>query len=176
MKFVDRHGLREARAHVLERQGKYWEAITQWFEDNKTPTALDVFLRHINHTSQDPRIMKAITTFLWQNLSFGRRAWPKGAVVRVNKIPPLLVAMSKQKLRVWEQNMASVIPNMFLSKATELDRTDRRLQACFAATENADLREGSCEDPLPSRHRQCSKTLGARPPLQQRTLYSQRPL
>ena len=120
MDFVDRHGLREARAHVLERQGKYWEAINQWFEDNEATTALDVFLRHINHTSRDPRIMDVITNFLWQNLSFGRRAWPKSAGVRVNKIYPLLVAMSKQKLRVREKHMASVVHNRFLSKRLNL--------------------------------------------------------
>ena len=150
MDFVHQHGLRVARAHVLERQGKYWEAIKQWFEDSETPTALDVFLRHINHTSQDSRIMNAITNFLWRNLSFGRRVWPKSTGVRINKILPLLLSMSKQKLRVGGKNMASVVPVMFFKKATKLDRTDRRLQASFAATEIADLREGSCEYPSPS--------------------------
>ena len=119
MNFVDRHVLREARAQILERQGKYWEAIKQWSEDGKTPTALDVFLRHITHTSRDPRIMDAITNFLWRNLSFGR-TWPKSAGVRVDKILPLLVAMSKLKLGVREKNMASVVPNRFLSKRLNL--------------------------------------------------------
>jgi hypothetical protein len=115
MVFVVQHDLREARAHLLEREGKYWEAIQQWFEDGQAPAALDVYLRNIDNASRDPSIMNAITRFLWRYLSFGLRTWPKSAGVRVNKILTLLGEMSKQKLRVWEKNMASV-SNMLLAK------------------------------------------------------------
>jgi hypothetical protein len=99
----------------LERQGKYLEAVEQWFEDNQAPTALDVCLRNIDNTSRDPRIMNILTGFLWRNLSFGLRTWPKNAGARVDKVLTLLGAISKQNLRVCEKNMASV-PNMLLAK------------------------------------------------------------
>ena len=150
MGFVDQHALRETRAHLLERQGKYWAAFKQWFEDGLVSTAFDVHLRHLDHTCRDPSIMNAITKFLWRYLSFGCYTWPNSAGVRVNKIITLLDAISKQKLGGREQNMASV-SNMLLATRADLDRIDRCLQACLEETEIADLREWSRQYSSPSR-------------------------
>lgn len=119
MDFIVQRNLRAARAYLLEKQGKYWEAIQQWLEDSQVPSAMDVHLRHIDDASRDPRIMNALTNFLWRHLSFGLRTWPKSAGVRVGKIRELLGALSKQNLVTSEKNMASV-SNMLLVKKLNL--------------------------------------------------------
>jgi hypothetical protein len=119
MDFIVQRKLRTAGAYLLERQGQYWEAIQQWLEGNQVPAAMDVHLRHIDDASRDPRIMNALTSFLWRHLSFGLRTWPKSAGVRVDKILELLGALSKQNLGTSEKNMASV-SNMLLAKRLNL--------------------------------------------------------
>ena len=108
MAFVVQEGLRPARAPILERQGKYGEAIKQYFEDDQVTSALDVFLRHIKYTSRDARIMDIIMTFLWRHLSFGRRTWKKSTGVQSEKILKLLDAILDENLGKRENYMASV--------------------------------------------------------------------
>jgi hypothetical protein len=109
MAFVVQHGLRAARALVLERQGKYGDAINQYFEDDQTPNALDVFLRHIQSTSRDVAILNTITTFLWRYLSFGRRTWNKSTGVPMSKVVTLLGEALNQNLGKGEYNVVSVL-------------------------------------------------------------------
>ena len=107
MAFVIRKNLRPARALILERQGKYGEAIKQYFEDDQVTSALDVFLRHIKYTSRDAGVMDIIMTFLWRHLSFGRRTWKKSTGVQSNKILRLLDAVLDQDLGERENYVAS---------------------------------------------------------------------
>ena len=108
MAFVDQHNIKAARALVLERLGRYGEAIKQHFEDEQAPNALDLFLRHIQSTSRDAAILDTIIRFLWRYLSFGRRTWKKCAGVPMNKVVSLLGEALNQNLGKSEYNVVSI--------------------------------------------------------------------
>ena len=108
MAFAVQEDLRPARVLILERQGKYGEAIKQYFEDDQVKSALDVFLRHIKYTSRDAGILDVIMTLLWRHLSFDRRTWKKSTGVQSNKILTLLDAILDQNLGKRESYIVSV--------------------------------------------------------------------
>lgn len=91
MEFVVEHDLGATRAVILERQGRYGEAVRQHLDEGQDSEALDLTLKHIDDVMQDLDAFDAIVEkFLWRYLSFGCRGWPEGARISSDGIFALL--------------------------------------------------------------------------------------
>jgi hypothetical protein len=108
MEFVVEHDLGETRAILLEREGKYREAIKLYLDEDQEMGALDLALGHIGDVTQDTDAFNAIVRkFLWRHLSFGCRGWPESVEVPADKILTFLGILPQTGLDEREQKMVS---------------------------------------------------------------------
>jgi hypothetical protein len=106
MEFVDEHDLGVTRAVIYVRQGKYGEAVRQYFDEDQDPEALDLTLEHIGDVMRDSNALNAIfEKCFWRNLSFGCRGWPEHAGIPSDKILALFERTRSFKMNDSDQKM-----------------------------------------------------------------------
>jgi hypothetical protein len=109
MEFVAEHDLGATRAVLLERQGRYGEAVRQYLDEEQDSEALDLTLEHIDDVMQDPDAFDAVVEkFFWRNLSFGCRGWPEGAKISPDEIFALLEGTRSVNMDNKDQNVMMV--------------------------------------------------------------------
>jgi hypothetical protein len=124
MEFVVEHDLGLTRAVLLKNQGKYGEAIRQYFDEGQETDGLDLTLEYIGDATRDTETFNALVRrFLWRHLSFGCRGWPESAEAPAGKIQTLLCTMPRAGLHERDQKMVSgslFVPTSPLTSAVKI--------------------------------------------------------
>ena len=121
MEFAVEHDLGLTRAAMLERQGKYGEAVRQYLDEDKESEALDLALEHIVEVTRDVDAFNAIVEkFLWRHLSFGCRGWPDSVDIPFHKIDELLKKIPGKNLTDGDKMTVCGPYTQFKGVATDL--------------------------------------------------------
>jgi hypothetical protein len=121
MEFVVEHELGATRAVLLERQGKYGEAVRQYLDEGQESEALDLALQHIGDVTQNGDAFNAIVEkFLWRYLSFGCRGWTECASIPFAKIRALVKGIPVTNLNDRDRLMVRIAISVFEAEQTDL--------------------------------------------------------